>query len=130
MQAIRDALIMLVLILLAVSIRVTPLEKVAGLIPDAHAAMTERSADAARTVTAEQSSSCSKESDVAPCPEARPLPPPPKGSLRSLEVKEVDDSRVLVLIEVERDGRLEAESKQCPTDSGRSHKAPAAAEAC
>ena len=130
MQAIRDALIMLVLILVAVSIRVTPLENVADLIPDAQAAVTERSADAARIVPARQSSSCSADSDVAPRPQDRSLSPPPKGSLRSLEVKEVDDSRVLVLIEVERDGRLEAESKQCPTDSGRPHKAPAAAEAC
>jgi hypothetical protein len=130
MQAIRDALILLVLILLAVSIRVTPLENVTDLIPHAQAATTERSADGARAVTAEQSSSCSKGSDVVPCPQDRSLSPPPKGSLGSLELRQIDDSRVMVLIEVERDGRLEAESKQCPTDSGRPQKAPAAAEAC
>ena len=130
MQAIRDALIMLVLILLAASIRVTPLENVAGLVPDAQAAVTERSADAARAVPAKQSSSCLADSDSAPCSDDRSLSPPPMGSLKSLEVRDVGDSRVLVLIEVERDWRLEAESKQCPTDSDRPQKAPAVAEAC
>ena len=131
MQAIRDSLILLVLILLAVSIRLTPLEEIVDLIPEARAAAAEWSDGEAGVVPASNPSSCSGEPDTAPCTRIRLHTPPPIGKLPPPEVEgDRDDSRVRFLIEVERDRRLEAAIEQCPTDPDRSQEAPAAGAAC
>lgn len=130
MQAIRDSVILLALLLVVVSIRITPLEEVVDLVPQTHAASAERLAEDTGAVPAKQSSSCSGNTDTAPIPRARPLTPPPIGTPRLLEFEGPGDSRVMFLIEVERDGQLEAVIEHCPTDPDQPQKAPAAGAAC
>jgi hypothetical protein len=129
MQAIRDSLIVLALLLVVVTIRVTPLEDVVDLVPETQAATAEQPAPAKRAQPAKQPSSCSAKPDEAPCTEVVPLTPSPMGTPRLLELDGPDGSRVMVLIEVERDGRLEAGIENCPTDPDRPLEAPAAGSA-
>ena len=130
MQAIRDSVILLTLLLVVVSIRVTPLEDIVDLVPEAQAASAERPTEESGAVPAKLRSSCSGKTDTAPNPEARPLTPPPMGTPKMLEVRGLDGSRVMVLIEVERDRHLEAVIDDCPTDPDPPQEAPAAGAAC
>jgi len=130
MQAIRDSVILLALLLVVVSIRVTPLEEVVELVPETRAATAAQPVPASSVVPVEQPSSCSTQFDTAPRSEAEPLTPPPIGVPKPFEVEGSDGSRVMFLIEVERDGRLEAGIENCPTDPDRSLEAPAAGSAC
>jgi len=122
MQAIRDSVILLALLLVVVSIRITPLEDIVDLVPQAQAATGQRPAAVTGALPAKQSSSCSGKIDTAPIPEVRPLSQP--------ELEGPGDTRVMFLIEVERDGQLEAVIENCPTDPDRPQEAPAAGAAC
>jgi hypothetical protein len=119
MQAVKDAAIVLALILLAATIRITPLDGAAGLIPEAQAATAERSVEATSSSPVVRSSSSARESRMQPLQQNRPSTLPPMG---------VRPQRVL--IEVKRDRPIEAAIDNCPTDPDRSVKAPTAGSTC
>jgi len=109
MQAIKDAAIVLALILLAATIRITPLKGAVGVIPEAQAATAERSVEATSSSPVVRSSSCARESRLQPLQQDRPSRLPPI---------------------VERDRPIEAAIENCPTDPDRSVKAPTAGSTC
>jgi len=133
MKAMRDAAILLILILAVLSIRITPAEGVAGLVPAAQAAAVESSVEAEPVAPAihSSSSSCSRDREARPLPTAEPLPPPPSCESGSLQVSGDRDGRTMVLrIELKRDRSLEAVMESSPTDPDRPREAPAAGAAC
>lgn len=133
MKAMRDAAILLILILAVLSIRITPAEDVAGLIPEAHAAAVEPSAEAEPIAPAihSSSSSCSRDREADPLPTAEPSPPPPSREAHSLQVSGERDGRTMILrIELQRDRSLEAVMESSPIDPDRPREAPAAGAAC
>jgi hypothetical protein len=131
MQAIKDAAIVLILILLAATIRVTPLEDVTDLIPETEAAAAERSAETAEPSPVVRPSSNTWEPGLQPLREYRPFSPPPMGSMPPpSEAGTERDTRAFVLIQVKRDRPIEAVIESCPTDPDRPRKAPAAGSAC
>jgi len=129
----RDAAILLILILAVWSIRITPAEDVTGLVPAAHAAAVESSAEAEPVAPAihSSSSSCSRERESRPLPTVEPSPPPSSDEAHSLQVSGERDGRMMLLrIELKRDRSLEAVSESSPIDPDRPREAPAAGAAC
>ena len=134
MKAMRDAAILLLLVLALLSIRVTPVEDVGGLIPAAHAAAVDPAAEAVPIAPAiRSSSSCSKSADcqARPLPTDEPSEPPPRCESDSLQVSGDGDGRNRVLrIELQRDRPLGAVMESSPNDPDRPREAPAAGAAC
>jgi hypothetical protein len=131
MQAIKDAAILLALILLVATIRVTPLDEVTGLVPEAQAAAAERSGEAEPTSPMVRPSSSTGEPGLEPPNRARPWTPPPTGKVpQPCGAGQDRNSRAFVLIEVKRDRPVEAVNEYCPTESGRSRQAPAIGPTC
>jgi hypothetical protein len=119
MQAIKDVAIVLTLILLAATIRITPLEGSVGLVPEAQAATAERSVEASSSSPVVRSSSCAREFRMQ-------LPQQDRSStLHPMGVRPE-----CVSIDVERDRPIEAAIDNCPTDPDRSVKAPTAGSTC
>jgi len=102
MQGLKDAAIVLVLILLAVTIRVTPLDDVADLVPDAQAAAL-LPAVAAEDSPVLRPSSCTGEETLEPAWRIRTRTPPPMGTAQPDGVGEDRDIRVRVWIREKRD---------------------------
>ena len=132
MKAMRDAAILLILLLVVLSIRITPAEQFTGLVPLTHAAAAESSAEAESIAPAIRSSSspCSLDRDARPLPTAEP-PPSCSCESDSPRVPGDRDGRERVLrIELQRDRSLEAVMDSSPIDPDRPREAPAAGAAC
>jgi hypothetical protein len=133
MKSMRDAAILLVLVLAVLSIRITPAENVAGIVPAAHAAPVDSSSEAEPIAPAIRSSSspCCPDRDERLLPTTDPPPPPPAGEPDSLQAARGGHGWKLVPpIELQRDRSLEAVMESSPIDPDRSREAPAAGAAC
>jgi hypothetical protein len=105
MQAIKDAAIVLILVLLAATIRVTPLDDVAELVPDAQAAA-QRPAGADEAPPVLRPSSCTGEETLEPAQLLRPWTPPPMGTEQPAGGGKVRDDRARVRVWTKRDRPL------------------------
>ena len=133
MKAMRDAAILLIVVLAVLSIRISPAEDVTGLIPAAHAAAFEPSAEADPIAPAIRSSSSprSADRDACPRPKVEPPEPPPSCESDSLQVSGDGDGRNWTFrIEVQRDRSLGAVMVSSPIDPDRPREAPAVGAAC
>lgn len=134
MKAMRDAAILLVLILAVLSIRIAPAEDITGLIPAARAAAVDSSAGAdpgEPAIHFSSSSSFRVDREARPLPLTEPLPPLPSCESRAPRVSgDPDDREMILRIELKRDRSLEAVMESSPMDPDRPREAPAAGAAC
>ena len=131
MQALKDAAILLALLVLAATIRIAPLEDSVDLMPEAKAATAERSVEASRSSPVVRSSSCTRESRMQPLELVRPSTLHPMGARPQPSRAERDQrSRARVSIHLERDRPIEAAIENCPTDPDRSCEVLATGSTC
>lgn len=130
MQAVRDAAILLLLLLVVLSVRVTPLEQVGNLIPEAQAADGTPAAEAAGVRSWEDQIDAPNDSGVVMMPALGPQSPPPADQQPAPEISEEQDHETLVLIRVKRDRPDRNDTGECSPDAERSHKAPVRRSAC